>query len=695
MKNNQPVTQNEVAFPPNVYLVSKTDLKGQITDCNDAFVQISGFTREELLGKSHNIVRHPDMPMAAFKDLWRTVQAGLPWRGLVKNRCKNGDFYWVEALVTPLKKNGQIIGYMSVRTPPDPQARAEAEARYRAAGVQGRLPASGRRSVSLGTRLRAAMATLGVLCALLGFFGVQTLNNGVEALHAMYQHHLQPSNVINRVMFLLADNRSQIMLSLQHDPGSPVVSLHDHPLDMHVQTTLKNREEINALLAQLRQLPLTAEQQTLLARFAQTRERFSQEGVNVAREQLKNGQYHPATLTLLTRINPLYADMRRDGEALIQSLADSAARSHAERSAEFDRFRWQGIGLAALALLIAGVGSFLLRRAVVRPIQHAIAHFDRIREGDLTAQIDVGGRDEAGMLLCNLASMQVTLKAMLDNIQRASQAIDARGAELAEHMAQVSAQSDAQQTRAASVAAATEEFSQSVQEVADSARQAADAADASRQQVQTSNADIQTSMRATQAVVRTVEDANHTIERLNQSISQIGDMTRTIADIADQTNLLALNAAIEAARAGETGRGFAVVADEVRKLAERTTAATVDIAATVNEVRATTASAVSSMAGAAQAVEHSVSALDASVAGLDAIERASEEVAGMAAHISAAAAQQGAASAEVAGNMQQVTQLAERNTELAHSATRAAQDVLAASHQLQALNRAFQLHRRA
>lgn len=90
LKNNQPVTQNEVAFPPNVYLVSKTDLKGQITDCNDAFVQISGFTREELLGKSHNIVRHPDMPMAAFKDLWRTVQAGLPWRGLVKNRCKNG-----------------------------------------------------------------------------------------------------------------------------------------------------------------------------------------------------------------------------------------------------------------------------------------------------------------------------------------------------------------------------------------------------------------------------------------------------------------------------------------------------------------------------------------------------------------------------------------------------------------------------
>ena len=175
MKNNQPVTQNEVAFPPNVYLVSKADLKGQITDCNDAFVQISGFTREELLGKSHNIVRHPDMPMAAFKDLWRTVQAGLPWRGLVKNRCKNGDFYWVDALVTPLKKNGQIIGYMSVRNAPKREDVAATEALYRDVRDKRRtLPATpkgpGRYSLPLSKKLRAAYwgaACLMLLIALL------------------------------------------------------------------------------------------------------------------------------------------------------------------------------------------------------------------------------------------------------------------------------------------------------------------------------------------------------------------------------------------------------------------------------------------------------------------------------------------------------------------------------------------------
>lgn len=136
MKNNQPVTQREVAFPPNAYLVSRTDLKGVITYANDAFVNISGFSRDELIGKSHNLVRHPDMPMAAFKELWTTVQSGMPWRGLVKNRCKNGDFYWVEAFVVPLKKNGQVVGYMSVRTPAAANKRAAAEACTRLRGSQ-------------------------------------------------------------------------------------------------------------------------------------------------------------------------------------------------------------------------------------------------------------------------------------------------------------------------------------------------------------------------------------------------------------------------------------------------------------------------------------------------------------------------------------------------------------------------------
>lgn len=126
MKINLPVTQNEVAYPRGHYLVSKTDLKGTITHANDAFVEISGYSRLELIGKSHNIVRHPDMPPEAFADLWRTVKNGLPWHGVVKNRCKNGDYYWVKAFVVPVRKSGQTVGYMSVRTEPARELVSEA-----------------------------------------------------------------------------------------------------------------------------------------------------------------------------------------------------------------------------------------------------------------------------------------------------------------------------------------------------------------------------------------------------------------------------------------------------------------------------------------------------------------------------------------------------------------------------------------
>ena len=125
------VSQRGVPFPPGTVLISKTDTRGIITYCNDVFEQISGYTRAELIGKSHNIVRHPDMPPQAFKWLWDTNKAGLPWRGMVKNRCKNGDHYWVRATVAPIIENNQVIGYVSVRQCPTRTQIAEAEAFYR------------------------------------------------------------------------------------------------------------------------------------------------------------------------------------------------------------------------------------------------------------------------------------------------------------------------------------------------------------------------------------------------------------------------------------------------------------------------------------------------------------------------------------------------------------------------------------
>lgn len=130
MRKNLPVTQREVSMRKGGRLITTTNQKGMITYCNDEFAEIAGFSREELIGQAHNIIRHPDMPPVVFKGMWDTISAGKPWMGVVKNRCKNGDHYWVSAYVTPVKENGTVVGYESVRTAPTREQTARAEKLY-------------------------------------------------------------------------------------------------------------------------------------------------------------------------------------------------------------------------------------------------------------------------------------------------------------------------------------------------------------------------------------------------------------------------------------------------------------------------------------------------------------------------------------------------------------------------------------
>ncbi len=130
MRTNLPVTQRECDYLDNELLVSQTDARGHIVHCNEAFVRVSGYTYEELLGQPHNLVRHPDMPEEAYRDMWQTIGRGRPWSGVVKNRCKSGDHYWVHANVSPVMENGKPRGYMSVRLKPTRAQIKEAEALY-------------------------------------------------------------------------------------------------------------------------------------------------------------------------------------------------------------------------------------------------------------------------------------------------------------------------------------------------------------------------------------------------------------------------------------------------------------------------------------------------------------------------------------------------------------------------------------
>ncbi len=194
MRTNLPVTEIEHLLDDSVALVSTTDLQSRINYANPAFIAISGFTQEELIGEPHHLVRHPDMPPEAFADLWNTVQSGQSWTGLVKNRCKNGDYYWVKANVTPLIENDKPVGYMSVRIKPSREEVANASAIYQAMradkncyqirnGTVTRASLFNRliflKNIGINTRIWIAMLT--VALTLIGFEAAESLWLGADS----------------------------------------------------------------------------------------------------------------------------------------------------------------------------------------------------------------------------------------------------------------------------------------------------------------------------------------------------------------------------------------------------------------------------------------------------------------------------------------------------------------------------------
>ncbi|GGA82485.1 methyl-accepting chemotaxis protein [Neiella marina] len=164
MRASQNITDREVVVAADQQLVSITDRRGVITYANEVFCQVAGYTSEELVGHNHNIVRHPDMPKAAFADLWLKLKQGKSWRGVVKNRCKNGDYYWVDAYVTPLIEHGKVVGYQSVRTRPTEDMKVNAAELYKRIN-RGSIPMSARKRMTVN-RVVAAITALMALVAI-------------------------------------------------------------------------------------------------------------------------------------------------------------------------------------------------------------------------------------------------------------------------------------------------------------------------------------------------------------------------------------------------------------------------------------------------------------------------------------------------------------------------------------------------
>lgn len=250
MKKNLPITNVEQTFSDNANILSTTDVKGAISYVNEDFIDISGFTVDELIGKNHNVVRHPEMPPAAFEDLWSTVKSQRSWMGIVKNRCKNGDHYWVSAYVTPIVRDGEIVEYQSIRSKPEREDVARAENLYSKL-MAGSIPrAIKKRALGLMTKLLLAIGGSLLLGLLAG-----ALFTDLEAASAL---------TVLGVSFAAAVGATVVLLKPLNQVVARARAISDNLIAQHVYTG--RSDDIGQLLYTIRHLE--AESGGLIGRMA-------------------------------------------------------------------------------------------------------------------------------------------------------------------------------------------------------------------------------------------------------------------------------------------------------------------------------------------------------------------------------------------------------------------------------------------
>ena len=674
---NAYASQKEVPFPAGTVLVSKTDTKGIITYCNEAFVNISGYSREELLGKSHNIVRHPDMPPQAFKWLWDEIKAGRPWRGVVKNRCKNGDHYWVRATVAPFIEHGEITGYVSIRRSPSREQVAEAEALYRelnrtGAQVVSRYERYKFKNWSLISKLQFLIQT--TLLIMLSAAQLFVSANMLE--ESKTQAEEKGAQIANEII----DGFNMLMVTGQiGEVGNRELLIRKFGSGVNIKSAkiLRAKPVIDLYGAGLPQERVEDD--------AQRQALDTRKPVAIFGKDEQGAQF-------LRVITPYMASKNFHGtdcsgchqaqEGAILGASDVVI----DLKPDYDRI-WRMelqiiLGQVALHVFLFFFIGFCVKRYVRRPADMVRAEFKHIMEGNLDNELDISFRDEMGVLLCEIQTMQSYLRTMMDeivtsvnNMREHIKDVDAKVAGVAEN-------AESEQEHVQQIAATMEQFSQSVAEVANMAADSLNDANAMQKIVSEGGANMELSIEATGKVATTVRSSSTTIAELGVTIQRIGAIANVIKEIADQTNLLALNAAIEAARAGEQGRGFAVVADEVRKLAERTAASTKDIAKTIVEINTVSDAAVSSMQNAVLEVEGGITLIRKNGEGLKQITDAMVNVTERVDHIAAASKEQSAAGHSVARSLERIAGLADNNTHSTKAAKNSTEELAKSADEL-------------
>lgn len=630
MRTNLPVTDVEYPLHDDTMIVSKTDAKGRITFVNDQFISVSGFAEEELIGKPHNIVRHPDMPPEAFEDLWTTLKAGKPWAGAVKNRRKDGSYYWVFASASPLWEAGQVTGYMSIRTKLAPDQRAEADRVYalirerRAgpfrveAGIIRRRSWADRLSFFTAT-LRARLATIvviqGVFVAAIGAAGLLSLSDVNGRIKTIYEDRTVPLFQLFEV-----NDRLKHTTTLMHQAaseGEAGKSVADVPA-----LIAANVDRAEKFWSEYMATYLTPEESALAALFERNKRTFIENSVAPALKLLEAGKFGELQSFATAKADVAFATARSDMEGLIKIQVDVARDEFDQAQA---RYRWTfGVVLGTLSFaLFAGFGlGWLALRAIGHPLRRLKDALEQVQQGNYNSRIIVERDDELGYALRDVQAMQAKLgfdreeqrarrkvaeedkrEALQQMAATVERETNAAVGDVAERTARMADSASQMNESAASLGGNSSSVAAAAEEALANSETLARAATAMRASIEDIASQVQSSRSLTIEAVSASKSAQQMIAKLSDAATKVGAVTNLISEIAGQTNLLALNATIEAARAGEAGRGFAVVASEVKNLAEQTAKATSEIAQQITEMQTATKDSVSSIATIGNVIE--------------------------------------------------------------------------------------------
>ena len=672
MKNNQPVTGREHQIRNDAAFITHTDLKGRITRANDEFVEASGFSREELLGQSHNVVRHPDMPVETFRDLWATLKRGRPWTGLVKNRRKNGDHYWVRANVSPADD-----GYTSVRAKPSRQEVEAAEALYRAmrsdagirmegghivpgglAGLSGKL--FGRMSIALRLWLMVGLSALLFVIAVA--LAIQSMGEARDSLQTVHEDGAVPMYDLAKIDAKIRDNGMQILLAFQHNPAHQEASLHTHPVTVHTDAMAASKAEIDVLWSKYLATRMTADEKKLAEDFATKRLAWVAKMLAAA-EAVKAGDFNPDKLAAYLAAGREERKAAHDALDALMRLQQDGAKAEFEAA---EKMYQKDKNVFVILLIIGLVGvlsqAYLTSSHVTRSLRDAGKFAESIASGDLTKAMPPPGEDEIGELMAKLGVMRNTLHELIAMISQNMRSLNQAAGDLSSSASSSSRTTEMQAEAASSMAASVEQLSVSIDQVEEHAREAHNVTQDSSSQSTEGGRIIHEAAAEMGRIAEAVKRTAETIKELEGYSNQISSIVQVIKDIADQTNLLALNAAIEAARAGEQGRGFAVVADEVRKLAERTGKSTQEIGEMIGKIQLGTQRAVLEMESGVQRVGDGVHLAHQAGDSVTAIRNSAEQATHAVDDINVALREQSVAARDIAQKVERIAQGSEENS---------------------------------